>query len=303
MHSLALQRRGSPGRGSARLGTGGPIRPCGHIPTYDALFFGSNTDARYDLRSDSRQSLTKAFTVVKRFWDIESSDIQLMATHGSMLQDASRVAAVLQLPLPEFGMTRAAAEAEAADIAEVASQGFFDGGDNPLFTLDAFAFTAEGDPDPAVAGPPDKLIFGDGILDALDAMGIGDVGARVVRGHEFGHHVQFEDGLFSSPLTGAEATRRTELMADAFGSYFATHARGLALNAKRVLQAEQTSFEVGDCQFADPGHHGTPLQRLRSATWAVELANAARPQGKILPSLTFADLFEKELPEIVAPDA
>ena len=136
-------------------------------------------------------------TDVKRFWDIESSDIQLMATHGSMLQDASRVAAVLQLPLPEFGMTRAAAEAEAADIAEVASQGFFDGGDNPLFTLDAFAFTAEGDPDPAVAGPPDKLIFGDGILDALDAMGIGDVGARVVRGHEFGHHVQFEDGLFS----------------------------------------------------------------------------------------------------------
>jgi len=120
-----------------------------------------------------------------------------MATHGSMLQDASRVAAVLQLPLPEFGMTRAAAEAEAADIAEVASQGFFDGGDNPLFTLDAFAFTAEGDPDPAVAGLPDKFIFGDGILDALDAMGIGDVGARVVRGHEFGHHVQFEDGLFS----------------------------------------------------------------------------------------------------------
>ena len=59
-------------------------------------------------------------------------------------------------------------------------------------------------------------------------------------------------------------------MADAFGSYFATHARGLALNAKRVLQAEQTSFEVGDCQFADPGHHGTPLQRLRSATWGVE---------------------------------
>ena len=35
---------------------------------------------------------------------------------------------------------------------------------------------------------------------------------------EFGHHVQFEDGLFNSPLTGAEATRRTELMADAFGT-------------------------------------------------------------------------------------
>jgi hypothetical protein len=273
------------------------------IPTYDALFFGTDTDARYDLRADSRQSLTKTFTDVKRFWDIDSSDIQLMAMHGSMLQDASRVARVLQLPLPEFGMAPAAAEAEAADIAEAASQGFFDGGDNPLFTLNAFAFTAEGDPDPAVAGLPDKLIFGDGILDALQAMGIEDVGARAVMGHEFGHHVQFEDGLFSSPLTGAEATRRTELMADAFGTYFVTHARGLALNAKRVLQAEQTSFEVGDCQFADPGHHGTPLQRLRSATWAADLADAARPQGKIMPSLVFADLFEQALSEIVAPDA
>jgi hypothetical protein len=273
------------------------------IPTYDALFFGSNTDARYDLRADSRQSLTRTFTDVKRFWDIQSGDIQLMAMHGSMLADASRVARVLQLPLPESGMSPAAAQQRAADIAAAVSAGAFSGGDNPLFTLNAFAFTAEGDPDPAVAGLPDKLIFGDGILDALNAMGIGDVGARAVMGHEFGHHVQFEDGLFSSPLTGAEATRRTELMADAFGTYFATHARGLALNTKRVLQAEKTSFEVGDCQFADPGHHGTPLQRLRSATWAADLANAARPQGKILPSLGFASLFEQELPSIVAPDA
>ena len=99
----------------------------------------------------------------------------------------------------------------------MASQGFFDGGDNRCFTLDAFAFTAEGDPDLAVAGLADEFISGDGILDALDAMGIGDVGARAVMGHEFGHHVQFEDGLFSSPLTGAKATRRTELMADVFG--------------------------------------------------------------------------------------
>jgi hypothetical protein len=122
-------------------------------------------------------------------------------------------------------------------------------------------------------------------------------------GHEFGHHVQFEDGLFDSPLTGAEATRRTELMADAFGTYFAVHARGLALNAKRVLDAEQTFFEVGDCAFSDPGHHGTPLQRLRSAAWGASVASSAQPQGQILPSLTFAGLFVQQLPILVAPDA
>ena len=274
------------------------------IPTYDALFFGTNTDARYNLRADYRQSLTKTFTVAKRFWDVESADIQLMSMHGSMLQDPVRVARVLQLPLPQFGFSAADAQVAATEIAKAtAVDGWFSGGNNPLFTLNAFAFSAEGDPDPLVQGLPDKLIFGDGIVDALTALGIGDVGPRVVMAHEFAHHVQFEDGLFDSPLTGAEATRRTELMADAFGTYFAVHARGLALNAKRVLQAEQTFFAVGDCQFADPGHHGTPLQRMRAATWGAEVASTARPQGAVLPSLTLAAMFDQKLPELVAPDA
>ena len=269
------------------------------LPTYDALLHGSTSDPRYALRADYRQSLTQTFRDVKGFWDIQSGDIQLHAMHGSMMQDADRVARVYR---EVYGLSPAAAAARAQDVANAVSTGF-DGGNNALFTLNAFAFTAEGDPDPLVAGVPDKLIFGDGILDALQYMGIGDIGPRAVMGHEFGHHVQYEDNLFDSPLTGAEATRRTELMADAFGTYFATHARGLALNVKRVLQVEKSFYEVGDCAFADPGHHGTPNQRLRASTWAAGVAAAARPQGKILPSLTFAGLFDDELPEIVAPDA
>ncbi|MGW0227953.1 hypothetical protein ACWDWO_06555 [Actinopolymorpha singaporensis] len=274
------------------------------VPTYDALLYGSDTDQRYALRSDYRTQLTHTFRDVKRFWDIQSGDIQLMSMHGSIMGDAAAVSRVLQLPLGEpFSKSPAEADKHAKEIAEAVDSGMFDGGNNPLFTLNAFAFTAEGDPDPLVKGVPDKLIFGDGIVDALNAMGIGDVGPRAVMGHEFGHHVQFEDNLFDSPLTGPEATRRTELMADAFGTYFATHARGLSLNTKRVLQAEKTFYEVGDCAFTNDGHHGTPNQRLRSSAWAAGIADAARPQGKILPSLTFADMFEQELPVIVAPDA
>ncbi|MET9019967.1 hypothetical protein ABZV93_08305 [Actinopolymorpha sp. NPDC004070] len=273
------------------------------IPTYDALLYGSPTDARYALRSDYRTELTHTFRDVKRFWDIQSGDIQLMSMHGSIMGDAAAVSRVLQLPIPGFGQSPADADKNAKDIATAVDSGMFDHGNNPLFTLNAFAFTAEGDPDPLVKGVPDKLIFGDGIVDALNAMGIGDVGPRAVMGHEFGHHVQFEDNLFESPLTGPEATRRTELMADAFGTYFATHARGLSLNTKRVLQAEKTFYEVGDCAYDNSGHHGTPNQRLRSSAWAAGIADSARPQGKILPSLTFADMFEQELPVIVAPDA
>lgn len=270
------------------------------VPTYDALLFGTTSDARYNLRSDYKQSVTKTFTDVKRFWDIQSSDIQLISMHGEMLKDASRVARTLQV----FGYSPEQAKTEADEIAAGISSGLLGGGTNPLFTLNAFAFSASEEPaDSPFKNVPDKLVFGDGIVDALNAMGLGDVGPRAVLGHEFGHHVQFEDHLFNSPLTGPEATRRTELMADAFGTYFTVHARGLALNTKRVLQVEKSFYEVGDCAFTNDGHHGTPLQREASSTWAANLANSARPQGYILPSLQFDKLFEAELPKLVAPTA
>ena len=84
----------------------------------------------------------------------------------------------------------------------------------------------------------------------------------MIMAHEFAHHVQFELGVFDTgPTDPAEATRRTELMADAMAAYFGVHKKGLALNKKRVIDALLSFYTVGDCEFADPGHHGTPLQR------------------------------------------
>ena len=111
-------------------------------------------------------------------------------------------------------------------------------------------------------------------MDALESLQIADVGPRAVLGHEFGHH-----------------------------TYFTTHSRGLALHAKRVLQGERTFYEVGDCSFDSPGHHGTPNQRLRAAQWGADLAASAHKQGHILPSLTVANRFDAALPALVAPDA
>jgi hypothetical protein len=272
------------------------------FPTYDALVFGTSADSEYALTPESRQQLTSSFRDAKRFWDIPSGDIQLMAMHGDgVLQDPARLARLLRVV---YGVGAADAALFARDVVDtVARIPALQGGNNPIFTLNAFAFSGAGDPDPFVRAIPDKLIFGDGILDAMEFMNIADVGPRAVLGHEFGHHVQYEDNLFESDLTGPEATRRTELMADAFGTYFATHSRGLALNAKRVLQAERTFYEVGDCAFASPGHHGTPNQRMRASQWGADLANGAQKQGHVLPSLAVADRFDDALPSLVKPDA
>jgi hypothetical protein len=272
------------------------------FPTYDALVFGTTGDPDYALAPDYRHQLTTTFRDAQRFWDIQSSDIQLMAMHGhGVLTDPARLTRLLDVVYGWSGPDAAAYARSVVD--EVKSIPALQGGDNPLFTLNAFAFSGKGDPDPLAASLPDKLIFGDGILGALEYMGIADVGPRAVLGHEFGHHVQYEDNLFVSDLTGPEATRRTELMADAFGTYFATHSRGLALNAKRVLQAEKTFYEVGDCAFTNPGHHGTPNQRVRASQWGADLAMSEQKQGHILPSMTVDARFEDALPGIVAPDA
>jgi hypothetical protein len=272
------------------------------FPTYDALLYGTSTDPGYALPREYRQDLAGSFRAAQRFWDVPSADIQLLSMHGpTVLQDSARLTRLL-VALTGWSQAEATAYAEAV-VTTVAAIPELKGGNNGIFTLNAFAFTADGETDPLIAGLPDKIVFGDGILGFFEFAGLTDVGPRAVLAHEFAHHVQFERDLFDSPLTGAEATRRTELMADAMATYFATHSRGLSLNAKRVAQAQQSFAEVGDCAFASDGHHGTPLQRERASTWGADLASSAQKQGKILPSLTVAQLFEAELPRLVAPDA
>jgi hypothetical protein len=81
------------------------------------------------------------------------------------------------------------------------------------------------------------------------------VAPQAILAHEFGHHVQYADGLMRDALP-------------------------------------------------HPRRHGGPnCQRMRSALWAYGLADAARPQGHILPALGFYDLFKAHYPQLIAPDA
>ena len=281
------------------------------VPTYDPLYFGTADDPDYALTLHARQ-LQNTFRDVKKFWTgVQSDDIQLMAMHADVLLDADRIEDTLllmqvsgALSPPLDTATPAQLRAEAVTVATFLQENLAEGREfynNPLWTLNAYAFSAEGDPDPAVQGLPDKLVFGDGLLIAYDSFGLGDVGPRVIMGHEFAHHVQFELGVFDTgPADQAEATRRTELMADAMASYFGVHKKGLALNQKRVVDALLSFYTVGDCSFASPGHHGTPLQRERAATWGAELAAAAMPRSFVLPAADVVEMFDAALPGIIS---
>ncbi|MFJ9448526.1 hypothetical protein ACIRRH_43040 [Kitasatospora sp. NPDC101235] len=273
-------------------------------PTYDALMFGSESKSNtFGVNGEYTNELTSEMKDLKRFWDIKSDDIQLMPMHGAdVFSSPERLARVLPVMLGGDYTTEQYVTLAKLIIQLVGSDPALQGGNHPYFTFNAFAYSEEGDPHPA--GISDRIIMGDGILQAMKAIGLGDTAPRAILAHEFGHQVQYEDNLFANTtLTGPEATRRTELMADAFGTYFLTHSRGEALNTKRLLGSSKSFYEVGDCGFTNEGHHGTPNQRLASSTWGASVANDAANQGHILPSLKLDGLFEAKLPDIVKPDA
>ena len=270
------------------------------MPTYDALLFGTEGDPDYALPGDAK-GLNKAFSTSQKFWDIESDDIQLIGMHGEAVVDVDRGARLNEVL---YGMS----EEEARDMAEYVAEFVNDtpaleGGDHPIFTLNAFAFSGADETDPFLSSIPDKIVMGEGIIDAVDWMGLGSSGAQAILAHEFAHHVQFEEGLFDSDLPQNEATRRTELMADAFASYFSAHRKGLNLRKDVILKVQESFYNVGDCSFDSPGHHGTPNQRLKAAAWGADLAIAAQKQGHVLTIAQLTARFEAQLPVFLEPDA
>jgi hypothetical protein len=92
-------------------------------------------------------------------------------------------------------------------------------------------------------------------------------------------------------------------MADAMAGYYLTHRKGAGFHRKRVEQFLQIFFQIGDCAFNTPTHHGTPNQRMAAARFGFDVAHEAERKGRIMPSAEFHDLFVQAYPSLVAPDA
>jgi hypothetical protein len=273
------------------LNLGGDI-----LPTYEAIYFQTpETPQYYGYNGDFTKAVTKTERDIKRFWDIPSSQIQVVAMHGTMLLDQERTTrAYVEL----FGIPEPVAKEYAKALADsLAASTTLNGGNYAYFTFNAVS--ARGD------GFEDKIVMGDGILEAYAQIGYGDVAPQAIFAHEFAHQIQYENEYFEDlgNVSAPEETRYTELMADAMAAYYLTHKRGGTLNAKRVAQFLQVFYQIGDCQFTNPGHHGTPNQRLAAAQFGFRLADEAQKQGQILSAEAFHDLFLDYYPNIIAPDA
>jgi len=266
------------------------------LPTYEALFLQTSaTPQTFGYDGEFTQAMTKVERDVKKFWDIPSSQIQVLGMHGTMLLDTLRTARTYE---EVFGIPAPVAASWAREMRDsLLASTTMNGGDYAYFTFNAVSFRA--------TGLPDKIVMGDGILEAFAAIGFGDVAPQAIFAHEFAHQIQYEHEYLDDlgQVSKPEATRFSELMADAMAAYFLTHARGAAMNQKRVEQFLSAFYQMGDCAFDDPGHHGTPNQRLAAAQFGFDVADQYQKQGHILTSQEFYELFMKVYPTIVAPDA
>jgi hypothetical protein len=273
------------------------------VPFVEALLIlTEDTPQSFGYNGEFTKVMQKTERDVKGFWDIFSDDILLLAMKGTMLQDESRVAPVYQ----NFFVNDDGSPITAEQAAEIAATVHtlldqaetLDGGNDPLFSLNAFAFSSP--------GIQDRIVMGDGILEGFKVVGFGDVAPQAIYAHEFAHHIQYERDYLDElppPATAPEQTRHNELMADAMAAYYLTHKRGGTLNRHRVAQFLEVFFQIGDCAFTNPGHHGTPNQRMKAAQFGFDVADQAHKQGHILTAEQFHELFEAEYAEIIAPDA
>ncbi|MFG1818814.1 hypothetical protein ACGFIF_33985 [Kribbella sp. NPDC049174] len=265
----------------------------------DAAYLPQPAPYTYGIRGEFTNVVNRTIRDLRQFWDIPSGDIELVPAHGRSMLDPDVNYRVFTAV---YGFDPVASRVSADLVARELNSPVLEYGDLPIFTFNAYAAPG-GEVIPGYGVSPKRIAFGDGVLEGFARVGLGDVAPQAILAHEFGHQVQYADDLMRNDLPAPEASRWAELMADAYSSYFLTHARGAAMQWKRVASFGQLFFQLGDCGFTADGHHGTPNQRMRSALWAYDVANSARPQGYILPALSFYELFVAQYPQLIAPDA
>ncbi len=245
----------------------------------DPQFFGN--EGQYT------QYMTKRTRSLENFWDMKN-EITVRGQHNSTLGDRDKIALVY---IVFAGLPEEVAYSNADFLLAVNNASTFLI-ESPLLSFDGFATSAN------------LIVIGDGLVELASEAGVEDkVVWSGILAHEWAHQIQFDNFSVWYPIGAAdnapEATRTTELEADFFTGYYLTHKRGATYNWKRAEDFFELFFNIGDCGFTSPGHHGTPLQRMEAARKGYELAQSTFPKGKILSENQVHEAFINSLDGIV----
>jgi hypothetical protein len=138
----------------------------------------------------------------------------------------------------------------------------------------------------SVSLPTGDILYGVSLFQELATAYGGDAGPiSGVLAHEWAHQIQFDNGWFSSDEPTAAPT---ELEADAFSGFY------MALGPDNFPWTSVDNYfsalaSLGDYNFTDPSHHGTPQQRLAAGQLGFQTAVQAYESGE---QLAYSDLHQ-----------
>ena len=295
------------------------------VPTYQAVWNGPDdkTLTRFGEEQDKTKVVTQSIKKLKNFWsDVKTGPITVSAMKDDILTGRTQkdllnmgvymsVAAETIAPTPgakhldprKASEWPADAKKAMRALSLILTNAFAaapktDGGENPVFTMNAFAMM----PEPGFeteSGLPKRFVFGDGLLTYLRVAKYSDVAIEGIIGHEFGHHIQFVLGTDYPEATVPEQTRHSELEADAYAGYYGAHKLGLNLNKAGRAETQRIFFDTGDCDVKSDGHHGTPAQRQASVAWAQQLADTQKKNGHVFAAESVRLKFNTQLPTLL----
>jgi hypothetical protein len=117
----------------------------------------------------------------------------------------------------------------------------------------------------ALAFPGGHILFGRFMAHEFSAGG-SVLPVIAILAHEFGHMHQFANGWYAQGPT----VREFELEADAFSGFYGAMMKGWG--GEDLNAYYQALFSVGDFNYNDPNHHGTPVQRLAAGALGLLVA-------------------------------
>ena len=98
-----------------------------------------------------------------------------------------------------------------------------------------------------------------------------------VAAHEFGHIAQFRSGVDGQLLKYQSTVKRVELHADFLSGYF-LGVRKRQQPSIKVRAAGDMLYRIGDYEFHNPNHHGTPDQRVMAAETGFKVGHDDRAE-------------------------
>lgn len=225
---------------------------------------------------------------LEKFWDMPN-EVVVRGQHNNTLDNKDKIIQILTF---WYGFPQFLAENYADYFVDYVNPTSTFLIETPLLSFDGFAIALGG-----LLGQGDLIVIGDGLVELMSETGVEDkIVWSGILAHEWAHQIQFNNPTWYPEGT---ITRTTELEADFFASYYMTHKRGATYNWKRVQDFLDLFFNIGDCYFDDPGHHGTPSQRMEASKLGYELAKGAHKKGHILTMDEVHEAFLISLDDIV----